>query len=340
MIAGQLGKITGVPVEGDEFFRQTEFLPPGIGSAALADGPAGHVLVVLLFTLTEWRPDCPGRSSSSRWRPWWSRCSRCRTTGSWWSARSPPACRRPAIPSRPRRPRLLILPALGIALVGYTDNVLTARAFAPSRDRRSTPTRNGPRSARQHRRRRCSTASRSAAAAAAPRSGAAVGSRTQLYSLVALVLVLLTLVVAGPLLASFPKAALGALVIFAALRLIDVAELRRFGRVPAQRVPAGGADHARGARPSASCTACWRPSPCRSSICCAGGPPTRRDPGVRAGNRRDARRRRLPAGAPGSRAWSSTATTRRCSSPTPRTSAAARWPPSTGDRGRRSTGSC
>jgi SulP family sulfate permease len=42
--------------------------------------------------------------------------------------------------------------------------------------------------------------------------------------------VLLTLVVGGPLLATFPKAALGALVIFAAVRLIDVGELRRIGR--------------------------------------------------------------------------------------------------------------
>ena len=38
------------------------------------------------------------------------------------------------------------------------------------------------------------------------------------------------LVAAGPLLASFPKAALGALVVFAALRLIDLAEFRRFAR--------------------------------------------------------------------------------------------------------------
>jgi sulfate permease, SulP family len=38
------------------------------------------------------------------------------------------------------------------------------------------------------------------------------------------------LLVAGPVLAAFPTAALGALVVYAALRLIDVAELRRFAR--------------------------------------------------------------------------------------------------------------
>jgi len=47
---------------------------------------------------------------------------------------------------------------------------------------------------------------------------------------VTLVVVLTTLVVAGPLLAGFPKAALGALVIYAAVRLIEVGELRRIAR--------------------------------------------------------------------------------------------------------------
>ncbi len=43
-------------------------------------------------------------------------------------------------------------------------------------------------------------------------------------------MVVAALLVLGPVLAWFPAAALGALVIYAALRLIDVAELRRIGR--------------------------------------------------------------------------------------------------------------
>ena len=57
-----------------------------------------------------------------------------------------------------------------------------------------------------------------------------MGSRTQLYSLVAGAVLLLTLLFLGPALSTFPLAALGALVIFAALRLIDLAELRRIAR--------------------------------------------------------------------------------------------------------------
>jgi MFS superfamily sulfate permease-like transporter len=122
---------------------------------------------------------------------------------------------------------MLILPALGIAIVGYTDNVLTARAFAlklgQTVDANQEWTALGAgnvASSLFHGFPISCSASRTAL-------GAAVGSRTQLYSLVVLALVLLTLVVAGPLLASFPKAALGALVIFAAVRLIDIAEIRR-----------------------------------------------------------------------------------------------------------------
>jgi len=60
--------------------------------------------------------------------------------------------------------------------------------------------------------------------------GDSLGSRSQLHSLVALAVVLSTLLFLRPLLSSFPTAALGALVIYAALRLIDVAEFRRIAR--------------------------------------------------------------------------------------------------------------
>ena len=60
--------------------------------------------------------------------------------------------------------------------------------------------------------------------------GDSLGSRTQLYSLVALAAVLLTLLFLRPVLAAFPTAALGAIVVYAATRLVDVAEFRRIAR--------------------------------------------------------------------------------------------------------------
>jgi SulP family sulfate permease len=121
----------------------------------------------------------------------------------------------------------LAVPALGVAIVGYSDNVLTGRAFA------------------SRRRERIDANQEFLALGAANLSsgflqsfpvsssgsrtviGDALGSRSQLYSLVTLGVVLVTMFFLGPVLAAFPLAALGGVVVFAAIRLVDVAELRR-----------------------------------------------------------------------------------------------------------------
>jgi SulP family sulfate permease len=99
---------------------------------------------------------------------------------------------------------VLILPAIGGAFVGYTDNVLTARAFALKHgqpiDANQEWTALGAAnisSSLLHGFPVSSSGSRTAL-------GVAVGARSQLYSLVALSLVILTLMAAGPLLAGFP----------------------------------------------------------------------------------------------------------------------------------------
>jgi len=132
----------------------------------------------------------------------------------------------PAIVSAEAAKRLAAA-AVGIALVGYSDNVLTARAFAAHSGGRINADRellalgvvnlaNGllqgfPVS---------SSASRTAL-------GASLGSRSQRFSLVALAVVVVSLLALRPLLAMFPRAALGAVVIAAAVRLIDLGEFRR-----------------------------------------------------------------------------------------------------------------
>ena len=123
--------------------------------------------------------------------------------------------------------KALVSAALGIALVGFSDNVLTARAFAARGGYRIEAQREllalgavnvgsgllqgFPVS---------SSGSRTAL-------GAALGSCSQRFSLVALAVLLLALWFLRPLLALFPRAALAAVVIYAALRLIDVAEFQR-----------------------------------------------------------------------------------------------------------------
>ena len=120
--------------------------------------------------------------------------------------------------------------AVGIAIVGFSDNILTARAFASSKDDKvdsnqellalgTANVANGflqgfPVS---------SSGSRTVL-------GNTAGAKTQVHSLVVIALVIMVLLFAGPVLEYFPDAALGALLIYAATQLIDVPELKRIAR--------------------------------------------------------------------------------------------------------------
>lgn len=124
----------------------------------------------------------------------------------------------------------LLLPALGIAVVAFSDNILTARAFA-SRAGETVDAnaelralgvsniavgllRGFPVS---------SSGSRTALAVAA-------GARTQMYSVVTLVVVLAVVLFGGGLVSNVPGAALGGLIIYAAMKLIDLPGFRALAR--------------------------------------------------------------------------------------------------------------
>ena len=135
----------------------------------------------------------------------------------------------------------MLLPAIGVAIVGYSDNVLTGRAFA---------TRNRyPIDSNQELLALGAANVASGAMQGFPVSssgsrtviGDALGSRSQLYSLVALAVVLSTLLFLGPLLSTFPTAALGAIVVYAATRLVDVAEFTRLARFRRSELVLAGA---------------------------------------------------------------------------------------------------
>jgi sulfate permease, SulP family len=138
----------------------------------------------------------------------------------------------PPAPSGVSLPDLgrLVAPSFGLAIVAYTDNVLTGRSFAvrhreeidPSRELLALAAANVAAGV-AHGFPVSSSGSRTAI-------GDAVGARSQLHSLVAVAVVVLTLGVFEPVLSAFPRAALGALVVWAAIRLVDVAEFRRIAR--------------------------------------------------------------------------------------------------------------
>ncbi|WP_410645092.1 SulP family inorganic anion transporter [Amycolatopsis sp. lyj-346] len=228
MVASQLGKVTGVPVHGGEFlddlgsfFTQLDLVRwPTVALAA--------AVLAVLYVLERFVPWLPGPLAAMVLA---TVAVAVLAPAGFDVVGALPAGLPPAVSGVSAADvGQLVLPAVGIAIVAFSDNVLTARAFAARRgeeidagqELRALAAANVA-AGLLHGFPVSSSGSRTAL-------GAAVGSRTQLHSLVVLATVVLTVLFARPLLAQFPKAALGALVVFAALHLVDVRELRRFAR--------------------------------------------------------------------------------------------------------------
>ena len=230
MIVSQIGKVTGVTVEGDTFIAAmrsfiTNAAHDGVSWITLALGLSvagillwltprfpripvplivmlGATLIVSVFDLTQYGLKIVGDVSF--------------------------ALPHVGLPSlNTDDVRLMLFPAFGIFIVGYTDNILTGRIFAARHNHRvhnnqeflamgaanlgSSLVSGFPVS---------SSASRTVIAEA-------TGARSQLYSLVSAGLVIVSILLFSGVISAFPMAALGGLVIYAAIRLIDIAEFKR-----------------------------------------------------------------------------------------------------------------
>ncbi|MGW5718623.1 SulP family inorganic anion transporter [Amycolatopsis sp. NPDC003865] len=226
MITGQLGKVTGVPVGGGDFGSEAGSFFAGLAHVRWPVVGLAAGVLALLFLLERFTPWAPGplvamavATAVATGLP------DVDVVGALPAGLPPPGSGASAADIGQ-----LVLPAVGIAIVGFSDNVLTARAFAARR---------GEEVDADQELRALAAANVAAgllrgfpvsSSGSRTALGAAVGGRTQLHSLVALATVVLTVLFARPLLAAFPKAALGALVVFAAWHLVDVRELRRFAR--------------------------------------------------------------------------------------------------------------
>ncbi|WP_326835002.1 sulfate permease [Amycolatopsis rhabdoformis] len=228
MVAGQLGNVTGVRVDGDDFLTDVSAFAAGATDAhwpTIAVAAAVLLVLVLLQRLVPWLPGPLVAIAGATAVVAVIGIPGVEEVGTLPAGLPPPVSGFSAA-----EVGQLVLPALGIALVGFSDNVLTARAFAAGRDEeigadqelRALAVANVS-SGLLHGFPVSSSGSRTAL-------GVAAGSRTQVFSLVALGTVVLVVAFARPLLAHFPKAALGALVIFATTYLIDLREFRRYGR--------------------------------------------------------------------------------------------------------------
>ncbi|MCQ9130158.1 SulP family inorganic anion transporter [Streptomyces hilarionis] len=229
MMVDQLLKLTGVPTTGSEFFPQLWSFVTRARDADLPTVLFSAATLVFLFVLARYVRGVPGPLAAVV-------LGTAAVVAFDLDARYglkvigdiPAGLPHPALPDLGELPRL-VLPALGVLLVAYTDFILTARAFSghddegPGLDADQEFLALGAANLGAgvlHGFPVSSSASRTALASSA-------GARSQAYSLVAGGVVLGVLLFLSPLLARTPSAALGALVVYAAVRMIDLAGFRR-----------------------------------------------------------------------------------------------------------------
>jgi sulfate permease, SulP family len=226
MIAGQLGKVAGVPVRGDTLAGEVSSVARGVGDVRKVTLTLGLVTLLFLFAVQRWAPRLPGPLLAVLLATAATTAFDLSSHGVAVVGNIPVGLPRPALPPVNDIGRLL-LPALGVLVVGYTDNVLTGRAFAVRGgyhvDANQELLALGAANLGAGLLRGLPVSSSGSRTAI----GDSAGSRSQLYSVVAAGLVICVLLFLGPVLARFPAAALGAIVIYAAVRLVDIAGFRR-----------------------------------------------------------------------------------------------------------------
>ena len=231
MVASQLGNLTGIEVDGDSFATDLAYVA---GHLDEVHGPtlvlAASVLAFLLVG-NHLLPRAPIPLVGTLLAATAVAVLDLESRGIAVVGEIPAGLPTPTLPSISAGDLgSLLLPAVGVAIVAYSDNVLTGRTFAA---------RNGyPIDGNQEFLALGASNVASGVIQGFPVSssgsrtaiGDSLGSRSQLYSLVTLGTVLLTMAFLRPVLAAFPTAALGAIVVYAATRLVDVAEFQRIAR--------------------------------------------------------------------------------------------------------------
>jgi MFS superfamily sulfate permease-like transporter len=225
MIGDQLQRATGVPVRGQVFFAQVGSFARGLSQVKPAV-LALSLSIVAFLLLLRWRwPRLPGPLLAALLAT--AVVAALHPGGV--SVVGPVPARLPTVglPTLDSGVlRELLLPAFTVLVVGFSDDVVTARSFA---DRDETIVANRELLALGVANAGASLVHGFPVSSSGTRTAIAIaaGRKTQAYSLATAASVVVVLLVARPVLSRFPTAALAGIVIFAALHLIDVEAFRR-----------------------------------------------------------------------------------------------------------------
>lgn len=231
MVASQLGKLTGIEVDSDSFAGEVAYVAGHLAQVHVPTLVLGAAVLTLLLVGHRLLPRSPMPLVGMLLATAVVAVLDLESRGIAVVGDIPAGLPTPALPSLSAGDLgALLLPAVGVAIVAYSDNVLTARTFAvrngyaidPNQELLALGAANLSSGALQ--------AFPVSSSGSRTAIGDSLGSRSQLYSLVALATVVLTMLFLRPVLAAFPVAALGAIVVYAATRLVEVAEFRRIAR--------------------------------------------------------------------------------------------------------------
>ncbi|MEU6977894.1 sulfate permease [Streptomyces sp. NPDC046371] len=227
MIVDQLPKMTGVSTTGSGFFPQLVSFAQNLSEVQPATLVVAVTALVLLFTLPLFLHAVPGPLVVVGLGTVAVAAFGMEAHGVAVIGDVPAGLPHPALPAFDELSRLMV-PALGLLLVGYTDVILTARAFATG-DEVGRLDANQELLALGAANLGAGVLSGFPVSSSASRTALAhsTGARSQVYALTAGAAVLAVLLFLGPLLSLTPVAVLGALVVYAAVKMIDLAGFRR-----------------------------------------------------------------------------------------------------------------
>jgi SulP family sulfate permease len=237
MVVGQLGKMTGTTVEGDNLVAQLRSFGEVVDDTDLLTLAVGGGTLGLVLMIHFLRPRWPAALIGVSTATVVCVLADLQDHGVAVVGAIPTGLPTPGLPDVTWAEfRTLLLAGLGIAVIAYSDTVLIARAFpAPVEEGKPADATVDPQQE--------FAALAGVHVAVGLMSGFPVSSsgsrtalaitaraRTQLYSLVAAACVVFVLFVAGPLIENLPQASLAAVVFYAASKLVSWQELVRLAQ--------------------------------------------------------------------------------------------------------------
>ena len=247
MVVGQLGRITRTAVEGESIVAQVRSFLAVVGGTHWPTVAVCAGTLALLLGVQALRPRWPGPLVAVAAATLVSAAVHLADHGVRVVGAVPSGLPRPHLPAVGTADlQALAVAGLAVAVVAYGDNTLIARAFPappdePDADEPDAGSRTGARPDPDPQAELLALAGVHAAvglvggfpvSSSGSRTALAIaaGARSQLYSLVGAGVVVVVLFAAGPLLSALPAAALGAVVLYAASRLVSWREFVRLAR--------------------------------------------------------------------------------------------------------------